>query len=432
MPDLTLPFIAEPPDLSTMTGQLHGLSLRAADHATSARVVADGDRQDTAEVDAVSAGQAASRASDGSVLAATAVTDSAAAFSLWRSTTPAIETVEAAESAAAEARQSLASLPAGAPDALVDRARQRVTSAEAALAELREQRETAARVLADALRRIEGRLKRRGKPDVEGGRPRVPGAPPRGPINVPGPPTPIAPPRTAPPATPPPSTSISSGTTPSADTLAQLLSGAAKPQPVQPPMMPTMPTQAMPTMPPVPQQPAAAPAPAGARDRKRGTADDLIDDLLGDDEDRTTAPGLAAAATVPAPRPAPAGSIAPAAPAVPATAGFSADGLRTDGPTSGRPGAAPAGAFAAPATSLSGTAATQQTMAGTGTTATTPATHPAAAPMTGPMGMPNGGGSGGGSGSARPPVLKHQGLDHGQSEMGQAVPGGTIARKPRD
>lgn len=48
-----------------------------------------------------------------------------------------------------------------------------------------------------------------------------------------------------------------------------------------------------------------------------------------------------------------------------------------------------------------------------------------------PMGMPNAG-AGGGT-SSRPPVLKHQGLDHGQSAMDEAVPGGTIAqRKNRD
>lgn len=47
-----------------------------------------------------------------------------------------------------------------------------------------------------------------------------------------------------------------------------------------------------------------------------------------------------------------------------------------------------------------------------------------------PMGMPNTGGSGGGS--SRPPVPKHQSLDHTQSEVGQSVPGATIARKPRD
>lgn len=299
--------------------------------------------------------------------------------------------------------------------------------------DLRDRRAAAIAELERCLTRVLEQLRSRpGRPDHEhdGGR-TIPGTgtplptPPRGPINVPGPPS--TPPRTAPPSvTPPPSTSISS--TPgsgSTDALASLLSQAAKPAaPAQMPMQ----QPAMPQVAPQQSQPAA-PAPAGARDRKRGDAldNDDLDDLLDGDDD-LDAPGLAAA-SVTAPRPAaPAGSIAPTTPSVPAVSGTSVDGVRTDGPTSGRPGAAPAGAFAAPPTSLSGSHTAQATMAGT-SPGTAPATHPAGAPMGAPMaGMP-GAGAGGGSGSARPPVLRHQGLDHGESAMGEAVPGGTIAQR---
>lgn len=383
--------------------------------------------------------RAASRAGDGCYTGAEAAKESSRAYAAFHRGTPTPDEIASARADHADAveavrQAALADRPTAALCEIRDAARRH-------LDDLRYRRAQAIAELERALNRVLERLRsrpdRKGREDVGDGSDgrTIPGTPlptpPRGekmPMPLaPGTPGPGL--RTAPPATPP-QTAISSTHGPSADALQQLLARAAKPQ-GQPPMTPIQqPAMQMPAqqLAPAPQ-PAQPAAPAGARDRKRGALDsEDLDELLDADEDK---PGLAAAA-VTAPRPAPAGSLAPAAPTPTGPAGTSADGLSTRADPSGRP-TPPAGAFAAsPATSLSGSHIAQATMAGPGT-GTAPAAHPAGHPMGAPMGMPGGAGAGGGSGSSRPPVLKHQGLDHGQSEIGEAVDGGTIAqRKDRD
>lgn len=380
--------------------------------------------------------QRVDRGADLAVVAGSASADARRGVSAWASVAPAWPDVLAARADLKDAEQEQLDLPAGATDADAKAAAARVAEAKRRLDTLEHDRRSANGALVGALGRAVGKLPQADRDHGRGfntvpGTP-VPTPPGRGPQQMPGPPSPGPGLRTpAPPATPPTPPTTISGTGPSADTLAQLLSAAARPAAVQPQMpmqqQPQMPMPAMPQVAPAPQ-PAAAPAPT-SRDRKRGAIDEVIDDLLDDDTD-VAAPGLAAAA-VTAPRPAPAGSIAPPAPAAPAVSGTSADGLTTQSPTSGRPGAAPAGAFAAPATSLSGTTATQATMAGA-TPGTAPGTHPGTgAPMAGPMGGMPGAGAGGGGGSRDSSTLPKKFSPLGQESLDAAVPY-TIARKPRD
>ena len=382
--------------------------------------------------------QRADRGADLAVVAATGATDARRGVSAWASAAPAWSEVLAERKAVADAEQAQRTLPAGATDADAKAVADRVAEAKRRLADVEHRRRSANSVLVGALGRAAGKLPSAKVPKADGGGRAIPGAPlptpPRGEKMpaYPGPPGPGLPPRNAPPAAPP-STNVASGTSPSTDALAQVLAAASKPAvAAQMPMqqMPqAMPAMQMPAMP----QVTAQPQPAPSRDRKRKdalTADD-IDDLL-DKPDAPATPGLAATATVTPPRPAPAGAApAPAAPAPTGPAGFSADGLVAKADTSGRP-TPPAGAFAAPATSLSGSHIASQAAPGAAPGAA-PATNPGTGAPMGPMGgMPGGGAGGGGGSGSRPPVLKHQGLDHGQSAMDEAVPGGTIAQRKDD
>lgn len=431
--DLTSAYFSGNPDiaLSTLSRRFWDIESQAEQRAGALRAAASSAGMETIQQRLVVCRHAARDGGDSLHSGAGMAKEASRAFMAFHRSTPTPDEIASARGdhrGAVEAvrQAALADRPTAALCEIRDAAKRH-------LDDLVYRREAAIAELERCLTRVLERSPRRPGRDIDtpGGGRTIPGTPlptpPHGekmPMPMtPG--TPGLPPRTAPPSTPPTTISSTPGST---DALAQLLSAAARPAAVQPTMPMQQPPMQMPQMPPVPPQPAQAAAPA-SRDRKRGPIDEAIDDLLGDEDRDTAAPGLAAAAVTPAPRPAPAGSIAPAAPAVPPVSGTSADNLTTNAPTSGRPGATPAGAFAPP-TSLSGSHIASQQMAGS-SPATAAGAHPGTgAPMTGPMGMP-GAGAGGGSGSGRPPIERHSGRDHGRESLDEAVPY-TIARKPRD